>query len=161
MIQSIRVTLRLELLWLYFWHWSTVITDCTGISVANATALKVAQCYLSQLDHRDAVLSGIPFYLISTNEWAQKRIFLVSSDSGRCSNDHCAYNILQNKENTFITRIPYVRINETYNQSVNNDFQSHGTKKSKYKSWTISKANSKSTEKTRFVLTADMIIHSG
>ena len=90
-----------------------------------------------------------------------KRIFLVSPDSGRCSNDHCAYNILQNKENTFITRITHVRINETYNQSVNNDFQSYGAKKSKYQSRTISKTASKSTEKTSFVFNLRTFHQSG
>ena len=130
----------------------------TVLSASHQETLRCSATYPNWITVTQCYRSLLYIWFL---KWARKRIFLVSSDSGRCSNDHCAYNILQNKENTFITRIPHVRINETYNQSVNNDFQSHGTKKSKYKSWTISKTDSKSTEKTRFVLTAGTIILSG
>ena len=65
----------LEVLWWCFWHWDSVIS----VSPRDPTV----QCNLSQLDNWDAVLSGTPFYLISTNKWAQKGYFwfrLIAGD---------------------------------------------------------------------------------
>ena len=65
----------LEVLWWCFWHWDSVIS----FSPRDPTL----QCHLSQLYYRGAVLSGTPFYLISTNKWAQKGYFwfrLIAGD---------------------------------------------------------------------------------
>ena len=58
------------------------------------TSRTAVQCYLYQFNHWGTAFAVTTYLLISTTRWAPKRIFLVPPDSGRCSNDHCAYNIL-------------------------------------------------------------------